>query len=157
RYVSAIHDSNSGHLHPLDYTLGLASAAERHGARLFENTRALEFVDGTHVRVRTAQGEVRARHVVLCGNVYLGGVGPALAQKIMPVATYIVATEPLGVERARSLIANNACVTDANWVLDYYRRSADHRLLFGGRVNYSGLAGFDAPAATRRRMLTVFP
>jgi gamma-glutamylputrescine oxidase len=107
--------------------------------------------------VKTAQGEVRARHVVLCGNVYLGEVAPPLAAKIMAVGTYIVATKPLGAERARALITNNAAVADSNWVLDYYRRSADDRLLFGGRVNYSGLSSFDAPAATRRRMLAVFP
>jgi gamma-glutamylputrescine oxidase len=75
----------------------------------------------------------------------------------MAVATYIVATEPLGAERARELIANNAAVCDMNWVLDYFRRSADHRLLFGGRVNYSGLKSFDAPGATRARMARVFP
>jgi gamma-glutamylputrescine oxidase len=75
----------------------------------------------------------------------------------MAVATYIVATEPLGEARARQLIANNAAVSDMNWVLDYFRRSADQRLLFGGRVNYSGLKSFDAPSATRTRMLKVFP
>jgi gamma-glutamylputrescine oxidase len=107
--------------------------------------------------LRTSQGEVRARHVVLCGNVYLGDTAPPLASKIMAVGTYIVATEPLGAERARALITNNAAVADSNWVLDYFRRSADHRLLFGGRVNYSGLSSFDAPRATRRRMVGVFP
>jgi gamma-glutamylputrescine oxidase len=95
--------------------------------------------------------------MVLCGNVYLGATAPALARKIMAVATYIVATESLGEERARALIGNNAAVSDMNWVLDYYRRSADHRLLFGGRVSYSGLKSFDAPSATRARMLNVFP
>jgi gamma-glutamylputrescine oxidase len=109
------------------------------------------------VRVQTPTGEVRARFLVLCGNVYLGDTAPVLAAKIMAVATYIVATEPLGEERARQLIANNAAVSDMNWVLDYFRRSADHRLLFGGRVNYSGLKSFDAPGATRVRMLRVFP
>jgi gamma-glutamylputrescine oxidase len=157
RYLSALYDVNSGHLHPLLYTLGLASAAEQLGARLFEGSRALALADGTHARVRTAQGEVRARHVVLCGNVYLGSTAPALSSKIMAVATYIVATERLGAERARALIANNAAVSDSNWVLDYFRRSADHRLLFGGRVNYSGLSKFDAPSATRARMVRVFP
>jgi gamma-glutamylputrescine oxidase len=157
RYRSALYDSNCGHMHPLNYTLGLARAAEAQGARLFENSRALEFGEGVQVRVRTATGEVRARHVVLCGNVFLGDTAPALASKIMAVGTYIVATERLGAQRAQSLIRNNAAVADANWVLDYYRRSADHRLLFGGRVNYSGLSSFDAPAATRRRMIDVFP
>ncbi|HKF98031.1 MAG TPA: FAD-binding oxidoreductase [Steroidobacteraceae bacterium] len=158
RYLGALYDSNSAHLHPLNYTLGLARAAEQHGARIFESTRAISFSPASaQVRVQTPKGEVRARFLVLCGNVYLGDIAPALAAKIMAVATYIVATEPLGEERARQLIANNAAVSDMNWVLDYFRRSADHRLLFGGRVNYSGLKSFDAPGATRVRMLRVFP
>jgi gamma-glutamylputrescine oxidase len=158
RYLGGLYDANSGHLHPLKYTLGLARAAESLGVRIFEGTRALSYNNQNgKVVVRTARGEVRARSLVLCGNVYLGGTAPALAAKIMAVATYIVATEPLGAERARALLPNNAAVSDMNWVLDYYRRSADHRLLFGGRVNYSGLSSFDAPSATRARMLAVFP
>jgi gamma-glutamylputrescine oxidase len=163
RYISALYDSRSGHLHPLNYTLGLAAAAERAGTQLFEGTRALDFINtgasatGGTARVRTPNGEVRSRYVVLCGNVYLGDTARALASKRMAVATYIVATEPLGAERARGLITNNAAVSDMNWVLDYFRLSADHRLLFGGRVNYSGLSSFDAPSATRARMLGVFP
>ncbi len=162
RYVSALYDTNCGHMHPLNYTLGLAAAAEKQGTRIFEGTRALAIADESRsasrtVRVRTRDGEVRARHVVLCGNVYLDGTAPAIASKIMAVGTYIVATEPLGAERARALITNNAAVADSNWVLDYFRRSADHRLLFGGRVNYSGLSNFDGPGATRRRMDSVFP
>ena len=159
RYLGALYDSNSGHLHTLNYTLGLAAAAESFGARIFEDSRATGFsaVNPAQVRVATARGEVRARHLVLCGNVYLGALAPALAAKIMGVATYIVATEPLGEARAHALITNNAATCDMNWVLDYFRRSADHRLLFGGRVNYSGLRSFDAPAATRARMLRVFP
>ena len=158
RYLGALYDSNSAHLHPLNYTLGLARAAEQQGVRIFEATRATRFAPaGAQVRIQTPGGEVRARFLVLCGNVYLGDTAPQLASKIMAVATYIVATEPLGAERARQLIANNAAVSDMNWVLDYFRRSADHRLLFGGRVNYSGLKSFDAPGATRARMLRVFP
>jgi gamma-glutamylputrescine oxidase len=159
RYLGALYDSNSGHLHPLNYTLGLAKAAESLGARVFEGTRALSFTEvaGSKVLISTPQGQVRARFLVLCGNVYLGATAPTLASKIMAVATYIVATEPLGSERARQLIANNAAVSDLNWILDYFRRSADERLLFGGRVNYSGFRSFDAPSATRARMLRVFP
>jgi gamma-glutamylputrescine oxidase len=159
RYLGALYDSNSGHLHPLNYTLGLAAAAESLGVQIFEDTRATSFADagGGKVRITTPAGEVRARQLVLCGNVYLGATAPTLAAKIMAVATYIVATEPLGKQRAQQLIGNNAAVSDMNWVLDYYRRSADERLLFGGRVNYSGLKSFDAPSATRARMLRVFP
>jgi gamma-glutamylputrescine oxidase len=158
RYLGAVYDSQSGHLHPLNYTLGLASAAERAGAQVFEGTRALSFTNTpSGATLRTPEGEVRARFVVLSGNVYLGDTARALKSKIMAVATYIVATEPLGAERAQALIRNNAAVSDMNWVLDYFRLSADHRLLFGGRVNYSGLSSFDAPSATRKRMLAVFP
>ena len=159
RYLGGLYDANSAHLHPLNYTLGLARAAQSLGARIFEGSRASSFAaeSGSRVRVHTPGGQVRASFLVLCGNVYLGATAPALAAKIMAVATYIVATEPLGATRARELIGNNTAVSDMNWVLDYYRRSADHRLLFGGRVNYSGLRSFDAPRATRARMLAVFP
>jgi gamma-glutamylputrescine oxidase len=159
RYLGALYDTGSGHLHPLNYTLGLAAAAESFGVRIFEESRATSFAPAAfpRVRVATPRGEVRARHLVLCGNVYLGALAPSLAAKIMGVSTYIVATEPLGEARARGLIANNAATSDMNWVLDYFRRSADHRLLFGGRVNYSGLRSFHAPTATRARMLRVFP
>lgn len=160
RYSGALYDSNAGHLHPLNYTLGLAAAAERAGVRIFESTRALALSPATQATaalVRTPLGSVRSRFTVLCGNVYLGDVAAALSSKIIGVSTYIVATEPLQAERARRLIANNCAVSDMNWVLDYFRLSADHRLLFGGRVNYSDLASFDAPGATRARMLRVFP
>ena len=158
RYLGALYDSNSGHLHPLNYTLGLAAGAESLGVRIFEGTRGLHFTPaGAQVRVPTRAGEVRARFLVLCGNVYLGETVRTIASKIMAVATYIVATEPLGEDRIRRLIAQNVATCDMNWVLDYFRRSADHRLLFGGRVNYSGLRSFDAPAATRARMMRVFP
>ena len=154
RYIGALYDTHSGHLHPLNYTMGLASAAQSRGVRIHEETRALGF---TAAHVRTAHGEVRARQLVLCGNVYLGSTAPTLTSKIMAVGTHIVATEPLGERRARSLIANNAAVSDMNWVLDYFRLSADHRLLFGGRVSYSGHGGSDARRATRARLLRVFP
>jgi gamma-glutamylputrescine oxidase len=160
RYLGGLYDSLSGHLHPLNYTLGLAAAAERSGVRIFEGTRALGFretgaVAGA-VRVRTQRGEVRTRHLALCGNVYLGDTAPALASKIIAVGSHIVATEPLGPERAHGLIANNAAVCDMNWVLDYFRRSADHRLLFGGRMGATP-GSPDATSAARERMLKVFP
>lgn len=158
RYISGMYDSNGGHLHPLNYTLGLAAAAESLGVRLFEGTRALNYTAAPDsVRIRTAQGEVRAKHLVLCGNVYLRETARSLASKIMAVGTYIVATEQLGADRASKLVVNNACVSDLNWVLDYFRRSADHRLLFGGRVSYSGLDPFRTGDATRARMVRVFP
>ncbi len=157
RYRGALYDANAGHIHPLNYTLGLAAAAERRGARLFEGTHALGFTGGSPLRVRTPEGEVRCRQLVLCGNVYLGPTAPQLQGRIMAVGTCIVATEPLGAARAQALITNNAAVADVNWVLDYFRRSADHRLLFGGRVTYAGFDPDRIAAATRARMVRVFP
>jgi gamma-glutamylputrescine oxidase len=158
RYTLGLHDANSGHLQPLKYVRGLASAAEHAGARIREGSRALTYAlrDGGVV-VRTTQGQVRARQLLLAGNAWLGDTAPLLARRIMGVGTYIVATEVLGEARASALLPHNTAVTDINWVLDYFRRSADHRLLFGGRVSYSGLDPFNTAQATRHRMLRVFP
>jgi len=158
RYIAGTYDSAGGHLHPLKYTQGLAAAAERAGVRIFEDSRALAYarVAGT-LEVTTATGRVRCRSLALCGNAWLGPFAPALSRKIMGVGTYIVATQPLGAERAAALIRNDAAVTDINWVIDYFRRSADHRLLFGGRVSYSGLDPLGTRRSTRARMLAVFP
>jgi gamma-glutamylputrescine oxidase len=158
RYRLGLHDSNSGHLQPLKYVRGLAAAAERLGAVLHEGTRALSFTQGAAgVEVRTTTATVQAKHLLLAGNAWLGETAPTLARRIMGVGTYIVATEPLGEARALQLLPRNCAVTDINWVLDYFRRSTDHRLLFGGRVSYSGLDPFNTAEATRRRMLAVFP
>jgi gamma-glutamylputrescine oxidase len=157
RYCAALYDGGSGHLHPLNYTLGLAAAARAAGAEIFEHSAAQRF-DGTDpVSVVTANGKITARFVVICCNAYIDGLAPALRERIMPVATYIVATQPLGEARARELMRENFAVADINFVLDYFRRSADHRLLFGGRVSYSGYDAFATQRATRKRMLSVFP
>lgn len=157
RYIAGLYDSRSGHLHPLNYTLGIAGAARKLGVTIHEQTRAVRIERQSPPVVHTPNGNVRCRHLVLCGNVYLDGVAPELARTIIGVGTYIVATEPLGADRARALITNNMAVTDINWIIDYFRRSADHRLLFGGRVSYAGLDPVDTRGLTRRRMVNVFP
>lgn len=157
RYTGAVYDANSGHLHPLNYTLGLARAATERGTMLFEGTRAVAVELDGGLRVRTASGQVSCRYLALCGNVYLGALAPILARKILPIATHIVATEPLETELAHSLITNNAAVSDMNWVLDYFRLSADRRLLFGGRVGLSARDPEAVTSSTRDRMLKVFP
>ena len=158
RYLGGLIDTRSGHLHPLNYTLGLARAAEAAGALLHEGSQVIGLDHGDVVTVRTAEGRVRAKHVALCCNAYIDDrVSKKLRNRIMPVGTYIVATEPLGAERLRTILRENVAVTDVNWVLDYFRCSADHRLLFGGRVSYSGLDPLGTERATRARMLAVFP
>lgn len=157
RYCAGLYDGGSGHLHPLNYTLGLAAAAENAGVMIYEKSKASRFTLTDPATVTTPRGSVKARFVVLCCNAYLDGIAPSLRARIMPVGTYIVATERLGEARITALMRKNIAVTDTNFVLDYFRRSADHRLLFGGRVSYSGIDTFDTARATRKRMIKVFP
>lgn len=157
RYSAGLLDSGSGHLHPLNYTLGLARAASEAGVQIFERSQVSKLTPGATSLVSTAAGEVRAKFVALCTNAYIGGLSARLRARIMPVGTYIVATEPLGEGAITDLIRENIAVSDINFVLDYFRRSADHRLLFGGRVSYSGVDAFDTARATRKRMIKVFP
>jgi gamma-glutamylputrescine oxidase len=157
RYVGALYDPQSGHLHPLNYTLGLARAAVAAGVRIFENTEVTALERGARPVLRSADGEVQAGFVVLAGNALVHGIAPELDSRIMPVGTYVGATEPLGEARARDLIRNGMAVADINWALDYFRLSADHRLLFGGRASYSTLPPPNLPGTMTRRMTRVFP
>jgi len=157
RYIGGIIDSRSGHLNPLRYTQGVARAAEAAGARIFENSQALGYQEGREIIVRTTRGSVRCAHLVLCGSAYLGSVAPPLARRILGVGTYIIATQPLSPERAQALLPSNAAVADINWILDYFRRSADDRILFGGRVSYSAFEPPRLAESMRRRMVRVFP
>ncbi len=157
RYLGGLLDPASGHVHPLKYTLGLARAAERAGVRLYENTRVLRYESGDTLRVHSEGGVIRCRHLVLAGNAYLGALAPRLARRIIGVGTYMIATEPLEEQRARALLPTGAAVADLNWILDYFRLSADQRLLFGGRVSYSALEPPGLAESMRRRMLGIFP
>jgi gamma-glutamylputrescine oxidase len=167
RYHSGLHDPAGGHLHPLKYTLGLARAAARLKVRCFENSAVSSIEPGlgsagqaSGHRLLTARGSVTARHVLLAGNVYLqglGGAARALESRIMPVGTYIVASEPLPADLARSLVPSQSAVCDTNFVLDYFRTTADHRMLYGGRVSYSTATPMNLADSMRRRMVETFP
>ncbi len=157
RYLGAMYDAASGHLHPLAYVLGLARAAEAVGVTVHEHSPVLRLERGPRPVLVTAQGRVEAEFVVLAGNAWLQGIAPELETRMMPVGTYIGATEPLGEARARSLIRNDMAVADVNWALDYFRLSRDHRLLFGGQANYSALPPPGLRASMTRRMRRVFP
>jgi len=161
RYHGGRLDMGAGHLHPLNYALGLARAAEDAGARLHEASRAtrLDTTDGAGARtvVTTAAGRVTADYVVLGCNGYLGRLEPRIAGRIMPINNYVLATAPLGEAGARALIRDDVCVTDTKFVVDYYRLSADKRLLFGGGETYSRRFPADMKSFVRRYMLRVFP
>ena len=158
RYLGGLFDPDSGHLHPLNYTLGLARAASAAGARIFEDSCviALRRENGHHV-VQTERGTVHAQFVVLACNTYLNTLAPAVARKIMPVGTYVVATEPLGEARARALMPAQAAICDTRFALDYFRPAPDGRVLWGGKVSYSTRAPRHLGKAMRRDMLKTFP
>lgn len=157
RFHSGLHDTLSGHLHPLKYCRGLARAAASLGVQIHENSRVVAIERGERPLLKTATGQVRARFVVLAGNSYLGGLVPELQPRIMPVGTYVVASEPLKPELADSLIRERAAICDSNFVLDYFRVSPDHRVIFGGRVSYSGMTPPNLAAGMKQRMLKTFP
>lgn len=157
RYLGALFDARSGHLHPLKYTQGLAKAALSLGVKIFEHSSVTQLLRDAKPVFKTAHGAVSCDFAVLAGNAYVRGIAPELDDKIMPVGTYIGATEVLGESRARKLIGNGMAVADVNWALDYFRLSSDHRLLFGGRASYSTLPPPNLSSTLRRRMTRVFP
>ena len=161
RYRAAAYESRSGHLHPLKYALGLAEAARAAGVRIFEGSPVTGLTRGASLVARTAQGQVTARFGVLAGNCMLPEYGPQvapeIAPRIMPVGTYILGTAPLDPALCRRLIPSNAAACDNNVVLDYFRFSADHRMLFGGRVSYTTRTPARLEAVMRQRMGEVFP
>ena len=157
RYFGGVLDRDAAHLHPLNYALGLAGAAVRAGGRIFERSAVVKVGAGRPPLIETAAGEVRARYVVLAMNGHLGRLVPDLAGRIMPINNFIIATAPLGQETARALIRDDVAVADSKFVVDYFRFSADHRLLFGGGESYAARLPANLQAIVRRRMLKVFP
>ena len=157
RYVGGLIDMGSGHLHPLNLALGEAAAAQSLGVRLYERSAVKRIDYGPQVRVHTAQGSVRADQLVLAGNAYLGSLNKSLAGKVLPAGSYIIATEPLPEEVRQELLPQNMAVCDQRVALDYFRLSADGRLLFGGACHYSGRDPKDIAAYMQPKMLGVFP
>ncbi len=156
-YVGGRMDEGGGHLHPLRFLLGMADAAVGAGVRVFENSRVERICWGLPSQVFSGEGVVEAGYVILAGNAYLDRLEPRIESRIMPIVNHVLATEPLGEHRARSLIRSGACVHSTKFVVDYYRRTADHRLLFGGGETYSDRPIDDPKAFVRRYMLRVFP
>ena len=136
----------------------LQEAAEAAGARIFEGTRVLGYSDGSHgVDIFTGTGRVRASHLVIACNGYLDGLVPGFADRILPINNFILATEPLGTARARSLIRDDVAVADSRFVVNYFRLSHDGRLLFGGGEGWRTRFPADLRSFVRRRMLAVYP
>lgn len=154
KYLGGLFDSNSGHMHPLNYTLGLARAAIELGTRVYENSKAIKINKGQPNVVKTEQGSVRARQVLLACNAYIDGLDRKAESKVLPVVSYIAVTERLG---DRQPITNRMAMSDLNSSLDYFRPTADGRILFGG-VNHPFNGEYsDTRERLRQRMLKVFP
>jgi gamma-glutamylputrescine oxidase len=148
-------DAGGGHVHALNYALGLAEAARGAGVALHENSAAIAVAAQAGVVVRTAAGIVRARYGVLACDALLGQLEPRLAARIMPVANYLIATAPL--ENPRAFIADNLAVSDSRFVVNYFRISADNRLIFGGGERYTPNPPEDIQAFVRPYVKRVFP
>ncbi|KFL29968.1 gamma-glutamylputrescine oxidoreductase [Devosia riboflavina] len=157
-YAGGMIDHSGGHMHPLNLVLGEARAFEGLGGMIYEHspvTRVSQSPDSAVVE--TASGRVTAKTVVVCGNAYLGNVVPELTSRVMPVSTQMMATAPLGKERAEALLPTGMCVEDVRYILDYFRISGDYRLIFGGGVVYGGTDPADVVAKLRPNMEKVFP
>ncbi len=155
-YIGGTLDMGAGHIHPLRYVLGLARAAEAAGVVIHERSEVHQIVPGARVTLRTGQGRLNVDHVILAGNGYLPNLDRQVAAKVMPINSFIAATEPLG-DRANDVLSQDIAVADDRFVVNYFRLSEDKRLLFGGRENYGIGFPSDVQSALIRRITTLFP
>lgn len=157
RYFGALREPDAFHFHPLKYAVGEAAALAALGARVFEHSPVLQVRrEGAGFVVRCADGQVRARHVVIAGGGYLRGLVPALERALLPIATYVMVTEPLGALQ-RELIPSPAAIYDTRFAFDYYRALADTRVLWGGRIAVRERSAAAIAAFLKRDMLRVYP
>lgn len=157
RYRAALVDHKSGHIHPLNLALGEATAIESLGGVVCEDSAVTGITRGGQLIFHTAKGSVKARFGVITGNAYLGNLVPELAAKSMPCGTQVITTEVLGEDVSRALLPAGYCVEDCNYVLDYYRMTADHRLLYGSGVTYGGGDPASIERFIRPKLEATFP
>ncbi|MBB4817756.1 gamma-glutamylputrescine oxidase [Pseudomonas alcaligenes] len=156
-YIGGMLDMSGGHIHPLNLALGEAAAVESLGGVIHEQSPAIRVERGANPVVHTPKGRVKAKFVVVAGNAYLGNLLPELASKSMPCGTQVITTEPLSEEMAKSLLPQDYCVEDCNYLLDYYRLTGDNRLIYGGGVVYGARDPANIEAIIRPKMLKTFP
>ena len=155
-YCGALLNMGNGHLHPLNLCLGEARVAASLGVKLYERSAVVSISNGNTASVVTAEGQVNATFVVLAGNAYQH-FSRKLRSQFFPVRSYIIATEPLTPEEVAEVNPRDLAVCDPNFILEYFRLSADKRLLFGGRCNYFGEDPDEIRKQLRPRMQRVFP
>lgn len=150
-------DMGGGHLHPLRYAFGLARAALAGGVRIFEGSKVTALGRSDPAIVTTARARIAARHVILACNGYLGHLDRHVAARVMPINNFIVATEPMEPAAQEAILRGNHAVADSKFVINYFRFSEDHRLLFGGAESYGYRFPADIAALVRKPMLEIFP
>ncbi|SDG76482.1 gamma-glutamylputrescine oxidase [Vibrio xiamenensis] len=156
-YVGGLLDMRGGHIHPLKLALGEAAAFVSLGGQIFEQSAVTEIQKGTNPVAHTANGSVKAKYLVLAGNAYLGGLAPNISNKAIPCGTQVITTEPLSEQQLAEILPSDYCVEDCNYLLDYFRLTADKRLLFGGGVVYGARDPDNVEALIRPKMEKVFP
>lgn len=156
RYRATLLDHSAGHMHPLRLAQGEAAALESLGGVVHEGSPVLRIERGDPAVVHTAQGQVKARFVIVACNAYIGGLEPQLASRSMPCGTQVIATEPLG-DRFPEILPTDYCVEDSNFLLDYFRLSGDRRLLYGGGVIYGARDPQHVESIIRPKLLKTFP
>ncbi|MFV0491884.1 MAG: NAD(P)/FAD-dependent oxidoreductase [Pseudorhodobacter sp.] len=154
-FAGGIIDRGAGHIHPLNFAIGLARAAIAAGVVIHEKSEVHNIVHGQQPILRTDSGQVRCKHVVLAGNGYLGRFDRKISSRVMPINNFIIATEPLG-DRAKQILSEPVAVCDTKFVVNYWRLSDDNRLLFGGGESY-GYRFPDIVKTVRKPMLAIYP
>jgi gamma-glutamylputrescine oxidase len=166
RYFNGYYDKRGGHIHPLNYCLGLARGAASLGVQIYQHSAVINMQQGETLILNASQSKVTAKFVVLAGNMYLPEIAPQLAPKItkriMPVGTYIIGTEPIDAKLAAQLIPKNTAVCDNNFDLDYFRfsggpASKTPRMIYGGRISYSTMTPANLTQTMQTRMGETFP
>ena len=158
KYVGGSLDMGAGHLHPLKFGIGLARAAQESGVKIFEESRVRKIEKGTFVKIETENKKIiTANFLVLGCNGYIGDLEPEIASHVMPINNFIAVTEPLGKQKAESLIKRNLAVADSKFVVNYYRLTPDFRLLFGGGENYTYSFPKNISDKVRAAMIDIYP
>ena len=156
-YYGAQWDKASLHLHPLKYAQGLAKAATEAGVTICEQSKVLSYTQGGSIVVRSAEGSVTASEMVLACNGYIEKLEPRINGYIMPINNFVVATEPLSDELAQSVSAQDTAMQDTRFVINYWKLSADKRLIFGGGENYRRGFPSDIKGFVRKYVLQIYP
>ena len=157
KYIAGVVNYGNGHLHPLNLCIGEARAIVDQGGSIFEQSQVKKIKHGENPKLITETGVVHAKKIIIAGNAYLRKTEPKLAGAVIPAGSYIIATEPLSESLANELLPSDMAVCDQRVGLDYYRLSADRRMLFGGLCNYSGRNPKSIKGVLQPKMLNVFP